>query len=90
MTAPEFVDNRAGNTLEVALNGWLHELTRRLREPLGVAIATGYFNPEGFSKVADALETAGKVRLLLGAEPTPPPARPVWHLGTSERPEGTG
>lgn len=79
--APEFIDNRAGNTLEAALNGWLVELASRLREPVGVSIATGYFNPEGFARVSGTLEHAGKVRLLLGAEPTPPPARPVWHLG---------
>ncbi|MBI1798558.1 MAG: DEAD/DEAH box helicase family protein [Candidatus Eisenbacteria bacterium] len=77
---PEFVDNRAGNTLETALIGLLDDLKATLRDPVGLAIATGYFNPEGFGRIAHKLEGAGKVRLLLGAEPVPPPARPVRHL----------
>ncbi len=80
MSQPEFVDNRNGNTLAAALNARLNHLADALRQPVDVAIATGYFNPEGFARVAQALERAGKVRLLLGAEPTPPPVRPVRHL----------
>jgi len=80
MTAPEFVDNRNGNTLAAALNARLQHLAATLKEPVAVAIATGYFNPEGFGKIADALEGAGAVRLLLGAEPVPPPARPIRRL----------
>src|SRR5215467_528611 len=74
---PEFVDNQAGNTLESALIGLLCELKSTLRDPVDLAVATGYFNPEGFGRIAEALEGAGQVRLLLGAEPVPPPARPV-------------
>ncbi len=81
MSQPEFVDNRDGNTLAAALNARLRHLAATLREPVDVAIATGYFNPEGFSQVAAALAAAGRVRLLLGAEPVPPPARPVRRLG---------
>ena len=81
MTQPEFVDNRNGNTLAAALNGRLRTLGAALREPVSVAIATGYFNPEGFGLVADALRASGRVRLLLGAEPVPPPARPLRRLG---------
>lgn len=77
---PEFVDNREGNTLEAAINGLLADLKVRLREPVNLAIATGYFNPEGFAKIADALEQAGRLRLLIGAEPIPPPARAVRRL----------
>jgi len=80
MTQPEFVDNRNGNTLAAALNTRLRDLAAALREPVAVAIATGYFNPEGFALVAEALRQAGHVRLLLGAEPTPPPARRVRRL----------
>jgi len=80
MTQPEFVDNRDGNTLATALNARLRYLAETLRSPVHVAIATGYFNPEGFAKVADELRRAGNVRLLLGAEPIPPPARPVRRL----------
>ncbi len=78
---PEFVDNRDGNTLEAALGARLEWLAAHLVQPTDVAIASGYFNPEGFGRVADALEGVGRVRLLLGAEPVPPPARPEWHLG---------
>lgn len=81
MTGPEFIDNRGDNTLATALDGWVRTLADRLRDPVEISIATGYFNPEGFAKVVGALRCAGKVRLLLGAEPTPPPARPQRHLG---------
>lgn len=77
---PEFVDNRNGNTLERALLARLEWLAANLREPIDISIATGYFNPEGFGRIADSLEKLGKVRLLLGAEPVTPPARPVRHL----------
>lgn len=77
---PEFVDNRDGNTLQRALLARLEWLAANLREPTDVSIATGYFNPEGFGRVAESLEKLGKVRLLLGAEPVTPPARPVRHL----------
>jgi hypothetical protein len=73
---PEFVDNRE-ITLAEALKAhldWLHET---YRQPVEMAIATGYFNPEGFALVADRLERLARVRLLLGAEPIPPPAQPL-------------
>ena len=37
----------------------------------------GYFNPQAFAMVADRLERLEGVRLLLGAEPVPPPAIPL-------------
>ncbi len=80
MSQPEFVDNRDGNTLAAALIARLEHLSATLRQPVDVAIATGYFNPEGFGILAEPLSRAGRVRLLLGAEPTPPPARPMRHL----------
>lgn len=73
---PEFVDNRE-ITLAEALKAhldWLHET---YRQPVEMAIATGYFNPEGFALIADRLERLARVRLLLGAEPIPPPAQPL-------------
>ncbi|MGH7662795.1 MAG: helicase-related protein [Gemmatimonadaceae bacterium] len=78
---PEFIDNRAGNTMDAALIARIDHLARTLAEPPDVDIATGYFNAEGFMKVAAALEKARHVRLLLGAEPVPPPARAERHLG---------
>ena len=51
----------------------VNELFRRLREnkvtPPPIAIATAYINPPGFALLANELETAPRVRLLLGAEP---------------------
>jgi len=78
---PEFVDNRDGNTLAEALCGHLDWLAETYREPVEISIATGYFNPEGFSLIADRLERLPRVRLLLGAEPIPPPARPIRRPG---------
>lgn len=40
-----------------------------------VCIATAYFNPGGFLAIAEQLERAQKVRLLLGAEPAPATGR---------------
>jgi hypothetical protein len=73
---PEFIDNRAGNTLAAALAGHLEWLATTYSKTVELSIATGYFNPEGFALIAGHLNRVSKVRLLLGAEPTVPPARP--------------
>lgn len=78
---PEFVDNRQGNTLAGALLAHLDWLSRVYAQPVVLSIATGYFNPEGFALIADRLAQLPKVRLLLGAEPVPPPVRPVRRPG---------
>lgn len=83
---PSFVDNRDGNTLEVALRTRLDWFHANFKSLVDVDIVSGYFNPEGFGRIADRLEKCGKVRLLLGAEPLPPPARPMRHL-TDQRGE---
>ena len=73
---PEFVDNREV-TLAHALCAhmdWLHE---NYKHPVELSIATGYFNPEGFNLLVDRLARLAKVRLLIGAEPIPPPAKPL-------------
>ncbi|MCJ7587622.1 MAG: phospholipase D-like domain-containing protein, partial [Candidatus Aminicenantes bacterium] len=72
---PEFADNRE-LTMAEALSGhldWLHET---YKDPVEMAIATGYFNPEGFYKISDRLEKLSAMKLLLGAEPIPPAALP--------------
>ena len=84
---PEFVDNRNDNTLVVALRGHLDWLGETYAQPVELSIATGYFNPAGFALIADRLERLPKVRLLLGAEPTPPPVRPIRRPGD---PRGEG
>lgn len=68
---PEFVDNRNGNTLKAALAGHLEHLLATGQIPSEVCIASAYFNPAGFAQVAAQLQRVPKVRLLLGAEPSP-------------------
>ncbi|MFJ1653259.1 helicase-related protein [Streptomyces sp. NPDC088337] len=68
---PEFATNRNnGERVADAINTLLAGLRTRLRNPPRLAIATAYFNPGGFGLLADELEKAGGVRLLLGAEPS--------------------
>ena len=40
-----------------------------MKEVPDLAISTAYFNPGGFGLLADQLERAGRVRLMIGAEP---------------------
>ncbi len=68
---PEFVDNRNGNTLKAALAGHLEHRLAIGKPPEEVCIASAYFNPAGFAQIAEQLEKVSKVRLLLGAEPSP-------------------
>ncbi len=81
---PEFVDNREIKLVD-ALCGHLDWLRNTYTRPVELSIATGYFNPEGFALLADRLERLGKVRLLLGAEPAPPPLRPRRRPGDPPR-----
>ena len=63
---PEFIDNRDGNTLAAALCGHLDWLAEAYRQPVELAIATGYFNPEAFAMIAERLERLPRVRLRAG------------------------
>ena len=83
---PEFVDNRDGNSMVAGLRGHLEWLEQTYAQAVELSIATGYFNVEGFGLLADRLEKLSKVRLLLGAEPIPPPARPVRKPGDPRGP----
>lgn len=69
---PEFATNDPdkGQTVADALNALLCGARENYRDDPTLAIATAYFNPGGFSLLADELEQAGAIRLLLGAEPT--------------------
>jgi SNF2 family DNA or RNA helicase len=66
---PQFVDNRSGNTLATAINGYLEEIDDRLADDPNLDVVTGYFNPRGYFSVADGLEHVDQVRLLIGAQP---------------------
>ena len=63
---PDFIDNREGNTLEQALQSLLN--AEVAESPDAVRMATAYFNPSGFAKVANRLTDVADVRLLLGAD----------------------
>jgi hypothetical protein len=82
--------NQEGGPLVAdAINGLLAGLRTRLVAPQQVAIATAYFNPGGFSLLADELEQAGGVRLLLGAEPSETAQRAsIRNLSGSRRRRG--
>ena len=77
---PEFVDNREIKLVD-AINGHLNWLDATYKSPVEMSIATGYFNAAGFALIADSLERLSRLRLLLGAEPIPPPARPIRKPG---------
>ena len=66
-----------GVAMANALRVYLDALHAKMKEPFELCIATGYFNPGGFGLVSDRIGKLPKVRLLLGAEPTPPPALPL-------------
>jgi phosphatidylserine/phosphatidylglycerophosphate/cardiolipin synthase-like enzyme len=68
---PMFASNRADKNQTVAaeLNKLFGLMRKKLRNTPNIAIATAFLNPSGFALVADELEQAPRVRLLLGAEP---------------------
>lgn len=70
---PDFATNHAPSDAATTVADKVNELFRLLRENKvtapPIAIATAYINPAGFALLADELEVAPRVRLLLGAEP---------------------
>jgi hypothetical protein len=70
---PDFATNHPPSDPSATVADKVNELFRLLREnkvtPPPVAIASAYINPAGFALLADELELAPRVRLLLGAEP---------------------
>lgn len=77
---PPAGDSDRGETVAEAVNQLLEVSRTGLADPPELAIATAYINPAGFDLIADEVEAAPRVRLLLGAEPETPPVR-------RERPE---
>jgi len=68
---PMFASNRPekGETVASEINKLFGIMRKKLRETPNIAIATAFLNPAGFDLIADELEKAPRVRLLLGAEP---------------------
>lgn len=70
---PDFATNHAPSDAASTVADKVNELFRLLREnkvaPPPIAVATAYINPAGYALLADELESAPRVRLLLGAEP---------------------
>jgi hypothetical protein len=70
-TRPLFIDNREGNTLARAITTHLAALRRENRSPAELCVASCYFNPQGLELIATEAQHVPRIRLLLGAEPTP-------------------
>ncbi len=66
---PGIALNSSEQTVEKALNDFISGSADALRDPIEIDIATAYFNLGGFSLLEKSLNRAGRVRLLLGAEP---------------------
>ena len=65
-----FIDNQGANTFHKVITDHLAELRTSGEQPEELCIATGYFNARGWLMVADEVEHIGKVKILLGAEPS--------------------
>ena len=68
---PVFVDNRNGNTLASAVTEWLRSLRAGEKPAAELCVASAYFNPQGLALIYGEAKHVSRVRLLLGAEPTP-------------------
>jgi len=68
---PTFATNRPGSNQSVSeeINRLFKFFRTKLLEKPEISIATAYINPGGFSLLAEELESAPRVRVLLGAEP---------------------
>ena len=74
---PVFATNRIdlGESVADEINRLLRGLREQLANPPTIAIATAYLNAAGFELLAEELEMAPRVRLLIGAEPQQPEER---------------
>jgi len=70
---PDFATNNSASDAATTVAQKVNELFQLLRSNRvvspSIAIASAYINPGGFALIADELEAAPRVRLLLGAEP---------------------
>lgn len=89
MTGPRFIDNRNGNSLARAIRDHLAALRDAGDAPTELCIATGYFNAAGWLMVADEAERLPRLRLLIGAEPSPAAENLPRQPGEPREPERT-
>lgn len=89
ISRPLFVDNREGNTLARALLDWLKALRAEDKTPAEICIASAYFNPHGLELIYDEARHVPRLRLLLGAEPTPESLTPRRMPNEPPEPEWT-
>jgi len=61
---PDYLDNTPGNTLAEALRRIITEMEQRQLD-----VATGFFDPQVWELLGEALQQLERFRLLLGAEP---------------------
>ena len=88
MTKPVFIDNLNGNTMARALR----ELLASNRDAPSMAggsvkadearIATAYFSPTGFARIASTVESFTSIKLMLGVDPLEKLQR--WHKSLGE------
>lgn len=69
---PELAVNRGHDKVAEALNGFISHAATGFVGGAALDVATAYFNVGGYSLLVDSLDQVTGVRLLLGAEPTPP------------------
>lgn len=76
---PRFATNQPenGETVAGAIKELFSAMRQALKDPPSLSIATAYINPGGFSLLADELNQAPRIRLLLGAEPDPAVTRSI-------------
>ena len=90
MMNPAFIDNQNGNTMSAALKDFLGAESSGFSEPSTTVdearIATAFFSPEGFSRIAPAISSIPDIKLMLGTDPLAEPERWQKRLGeTHER-----
>lgn len=66
---PQFATNDDDGTVAQAVAAHLDYIRDTWAKPAEVAIATAYFNPGGYSLIAEQLDEIGPVKLLLGVAP---------------------
>ena len=89
MTGLRFIDNRDGNIFAKSIREHLRALRNTGQSPQELCIATGYFNAAGWLQVAAEAQRIGKVRLLIGAEPTASTETRARQPGEPREPERT-